>query len=61
LREPLDRNLRIGGDIPVVNKRNLVFKLLANPRVRRTLINFLKNPRVRRAIFKQIERRIRHR
>ena len=45
----------------IMNKRNLVFKLLANPRVRRTLINLLKNPRVRRAIFKQIERRIRHR
>jgi hypothetical protein len=43
-----------------VNKRNLI-KLLANPRVRRTLINLLKNPRVRRVIFKQIERRIRHR
>jgi len=44
-----------------VNKKNLVLKLLANPRVRRMLINLLKNPRVRRAIFKQIERRIRHR
>jgi hypothetical protein len=44
-----------------VNKRNLAFKLLANPRVRRTLTNLLKNQRVRRAIFKQIERRIRHR
>ena len=44
-----------------MNKRNLVFKLLVNPRVRRMLINLLKNPRVRRAIFKQIERRIRHR
>ncbi len=43
-----------------MNKRNLI-KLLANPRVRRTLINLLKNPRVRRVIFKQIERRIRHR
>ena len=44
-----------------MNKRNLVFKLLANPRVRRTFINLLKNPRVRHAIFMQIERRIRHR
>ena len=44
-----------------MNKKNLVLKLLANPRVRRMLINLLKNPRVRRAIFKQIERRIRHR
>ncbi len=44
-----------------MNKRNLIFKLLANPRVRQTLINLLKNPRVRRAIFKQIERRIRRR
>jgi hypothetical protein len=44
-----------------VNKRKLVFKLLANPRIRRALINLLKNPRVRRVIFKQIERRIRHR
>ncbi len=44
-----------------MKKRNLVFKLLANPRVRRTLINLLKNPRVQGAIFKQIERRIRRR
>ncbi len=49
------------GGTPVVNKRNLVFKLLANRKVRRMLINLLKNPSVRRAIFKQIERRIRHR
>jgi hypothetical protein len=45
----------------VVNKRNLIFKLLANPRIRRALINLLKNPRVRRAVFRQIERRIRRR
>ena len=43
-----------------MNKKNLVFKLLANPTVRRTLINLAKNPRVRRAIFKQIERRFLH-
>ena len=44
-----------------MNKKNLVLKLLKNPTVRRTLINLLKNRRVRSMIFKQIERRIRHR
>ena len=43
-----------------MNKRNLI-KLLANPKVRRAIITLLKNPRVRRVIFKQIERRLRHR
>jgi hypothetical protein len=44
-----------------MNKRKLVFKLLANPRVRRALITLLKNPHVRRVIFKQIGRRLRRR
>ncbi len=44
-----------------MNKKNFALKLLKNPQVRRLAINLLKNPRVRRAIFKQIERRIRHR
>jgi hypothetical protein len=39
-----------------LNKKNLVIKLLLNPRVLRSAIRLLKSPHVRRFIVKQVTR-----
>ena len=39
-----------------MNKKNLLIKLLLNPRVRRFAIRLLKSPHVRRFIVKQVTR-----
>ncbi len=44
-----------------MNKKNLVIKILLNPKARGLAIKLLKNRRVRDFIIKQVARQFRHR